>query len=122
MTPNQNQGSRHQKYPTYVHCSTPSPKFSNVFPIDSYVKISLPNLSLNLAQIGWKLEEECFEIFAPIGSHVNEKEKQIVKNWKLWKKNPTNKIGLEIWWRASYPQNLAWIHAAVSEKPEFNGR
>ncbi len=30
MTPNQTQGIRHQKYPTYVHCSTPSPKFSFV--------------------------------------------------------------------------------------------
>ncbi len=30
MTPNQTQGIGHQKYPTYVHCSTPSPKFSSV--------------------------------------------------------------------------------------------
>ncbi len=29
------------------------------------------------------------------------------------------KNGLEIWWRGSYPQHLAWIHAAVSEKLEF---
>ncbi len=54
MTPNQTQGIGHQKYPTYVYCSTPSPKFSSNwlydqlfsryctfqdFPIDSYVKI-----------------------------------------------------------------------------------
>ena len=28
---------------------------------------------------------------------------------------------VEIWWRErdSYPHNLAWIHAAVSEKLEF---
>ncbi len=25
---------------------------------------------------------------------------------------------IEIWCRGSYPQNLAWIYAAVSEKPE----
>ncbi len=30
MTSNQTQGIRHQKYPTYVHYSTPSPKFSSV--------------------------------------------------------------------------------------------
>ncbi len=29
------------------------------------------------------------------------------------------KSGLEIWRIGSYPQNLVWIHAAVSEKPEF---
>ena len=54
MAPTQTQGIGHQKYPTYVHCSAPSPKFvvpfalRNVFkilhiykfPIDSYVKIS----------------------------------------------------------------------------------
>ncbi len=49
--PNQTQGIGHQKYPTYVHCSSPSPKFSSTisrcwdipnfrFPIDSYIKIS----------------------------------------------------------------------------------
>ncbi len=26
---------------------------------------------------------------------------------------------MQIWWRGSYPQNLARIHAAVSEKLEF---
>ncbi len=30
MTPNQTQGIGHQKYSTYMHCSTPSPKFSSV--------------------------------------------------------------------------------------------
>ncbi len=53
MTPNQTQGSGYQKYPTYVHCSPPSGKFSSIllyaqpfwdipyfrFPLDSYVKI-----------------------------------------------------------------------------------
>ncbi len=34
-------------------------------------------------------------------------------------KKKHTKNDLEIWWRGSYPQNLAWIHAAVSEKPEF---
>ncbi len=29
------------------------------------------------------------------------------------------KYGLEIWRIRSFPQNLAWIHAAVSEKPEL---
>ena len=29
------------------------------------------------------------------------------------------KMGLEIWCRGSYPQNLAWIHKVVSEKLEF---
>ena len=24
-----------------------------------------------------------------------------------------------MWWGGSYPQNLVWVHAAVSEKPEF---
>ncbi len=33
------------------------------------------------------------------------------------------KKDVEIWWRGSYQQNLAWIYAAVSEKLEFtNGR
>ncbi len=42
-----------------------------------------------------------------------EKNKQTNKNWilKYWKN------GLEVWWRGSYPQSLAWIHAAVYEKP-----
>ncbi len=57
-------------------------------------------------------------MFAPIGSHVNENEKKCknlkIKNFEKGKKND-----LEIWLRGSYPQNLAWIHAAVSEKPEF---
>ena len=30
MTPNQTQGIGHHKYPTYMHCSTPSPTFSSV--------------------------------------------------------------------------------------------
>ena len=29
------------------------------------------------------------------------------------------KNSLEIWWIEICPQNLAWIHAAVSEKSEF---
>ncbi len=29
------------------------------------------------------------------------------------------KNGLEIWRIGSFPQNLAWIHAAVSEKPQL---
>ncbi len=29
------------------------------------------------------------------------------------------KNDLEIWWRGRYPQNLAFIHAAVSEKLEY---
>ncbi len=41
-----------------------------------------------------------------------EKTKQTNKQTK--KKN-----GLEIWWRVSYPQSLAWIHASFSEKPQF---
>ncbi len=48
--------------------------------------------------------------------HVNENEEKIVKkieNWKFWKKN---KNGLEVvWWRGSYPQNLAWIDAAADK-------
>ncbi len=24
-----------------------------------------------------------------------------------------------MWWIGSYPQNLAWMHAGISEKPEF---
>ena len=51
------------------------------------------------------------------GPMLTRTKKKIVKIWKL-------KIlkGLEIWWRGSYPQNLACIHAAVSEKLEFTGR
>ena len=30
-----------------------------------------------------------------------------------------NENGLEIWWIGSFPQNLAWIRAAVSEKPKL---
>ncbi len=26
---------------------------------------------------------------------------------------------IHVWWIGSCPQNVAWIHAAVSEKPEF---
>ena len=55
MIPNQTQGIGHQKCPTHMHRSTPSPKFSSVllydqpfsryctyqdFPTDSYVKLS----------------------------------------------------------------------------------
>ncbi len=56
-------------------------------------------------------------MFAPIGSHVNESEKKIVKLVKIV--NFEKKSGLEIWWIESYPQNLTQIHAVVSEKSEF---
>ena len=29
------------------------------------------------------------------------------------------KTGIETWWIGSCPQNFAWTHAALSEKPEF---
>ncbi len=47
---------------------------------------------------GGNQDSTIFEIFAPIGSNVNKNE--------------------------SYPQSLAWLHEAASEKPEFtdNGR
>ncbi len=35
---------------------------------------------------------------------------------KLLKKEKNN---MEIWWIGSCPQNLVWIHAAVSKKPDF---
>ncbi len=54
-----------------------------------------------------------FEIFSPIWSHVNENEKNIVKNEKFEKQK---KNGLEIWWIGTCPQNLALIHSMVSEK------
>ena len=38
--------------------------------------------------------------------------------FKLLKKEKKKKR-LEIWQIGSFPQNLAWIHAAVSEKPEL---
>ncbi len=37
-----------------------------------------------------------------------------IENFAKKKKN-----GLEIWWRGSYRQYLAWTRAAVSEKPKF---
>ncbi len=46
------------------------------------------------------------------------KMKKIHKNLKI-ENFEKRKYGLEIWWRGSYPQNLAWIHQAVSEKREF---
>ena len=48
----------------------------------------------------------------------NEKKKNR-KNLKIENFENRKKNGLEIWWRGSYSQNLAWIHAAVSEKLEF---
>ena len=55
-----------------------------------------------------------------LGSNVNENEKKNLKNFKtkmeILKKKQN---GLEMWLRRSCPQNVAWIHAAVSEKPEF---
>ncbi len=50
-----------------------------------------------------------------MGSHVNENENLKLKILKKKKK----KKCLEIWWIGSFPQNLSWIHAVVSEKPEF---
>ncbi len=47
---------------------------------------------------------------------LTKMKKKIVKKIEHFEKR---KNSLEIWWRGSYPQNLAWIHAAVSEKPEF---
>ncbi len=44
----------------------------------------------------------------------NRKNLKIENFEKTKKKN-----GLEIWWRGIYAQNLAWIHAVVSEKLEF---
>ncbi len=44
------------------------------------------------------------------------KTKKNCKNLKISKKQ---KNGQEIWWIGSFPYNLAWIHAAVSEKLEF---
>ncbi len=44
-------------------------------------------------------------------------EKLKLENFE--KKKTKTKNGLEIWWRESYPENLAWIHAAVSEKAKF---
>ncbi len=50
------------------------------------------------------------------------KTKTIRKNLKMEnnkKKKNHKKNVLEIWWRGSYPQYWACIHATVSEKPEF---
>ncbi len=58
-----------------------------------------------------------FEIFAPTQGPMltKTKKKKIRKNLKIEKRQ---KNGLEILWRGSYPQTLAWIHMAVSEKLE----
>ncbi len=52
---------------------------------------------------------------------VTETKKKIkilnIKNFENKKKNR-----LEIWRVGSFPQHLAWIHAAVSEKTELKGR
>ena len=40
------------------------------------------------------------------------------KNLKI-KNFEKRKNGLEIYWMGSFPQNLAWFHAAVFEKPEL---
>ena len=70
-----------------------------------------------MVEIGPKLwVKQPFEILAPIGSHVNENEKKNHKNFKILEE----KNSLEIWWIRSFAQNLTWIHAAVSEKPELN--
>ena len=59
----------------------------------------------------------------PIGSHVNEddksRKKMKIETFEKNNNNNNNKNALEIWWRVSYPQKLAWIHATVSDKPEF---
>ncbi len=61
-----------------------------------------------------------FEILAPMGSHVNEKEKKNRKNLKIKTfEKKEKKIGLEIWRIGSFPQNFAWIHGAVFEKFEL---
>ncbi len=57
-------------------------------------------------------------MLAPIGSHVNENEKNnrknlVIENFETRKICSGDMVGREL------PQNLAWIHAAVSEKPEF---
>ncbi len=44
--------------------------------------------------------------------------KKIHKNVKI-ENFEKRKNGLEIWWKGSYPQNLASILAAVSETLEF---
>ena len=68
----------------------------------------------NWIEIVW---EVAFEILAPIGclGPMLTKTKKIVKFWKskILKKE---KNGLEIWRIGSFPQNLAWIHEAASEK------
>ncbi len=71
-------------------------------------------------KFGWNrivtVGEVVFEISAPIGSHVNENKKKNRKNLKIKIKK---KNGLELWRLGSFPQNLAWIHAIVTEEPEL---
>ena len=59
-----------------------------------------------------------------LGSHVNEKKKQNKnrKNLKIKILKKRKKKGLEKWRIGSFPQNLALIRAAVSEKPELMDR
>ena len=47
---------------------------------------------------------------------------KIICKLKILTPPPPQTIVLEIWWRGIYPQNLAWVHAAVSEEPQFAGR
>ncbi len=51
-----------------------------------------------------------------MGSHANENEKSLLK-FKILKNGEKN--GLEIWWIATFPPNLALIPLMVSEKPLF---
>ncbi len=54
----------------------------------------------------------------PLGPMLTKTEKKIVKiqKSKIFK---NGKIGLEIWWIATFPQNLALIRLTVSEKTYF---
>ena len=64
----------------------------------------------------------CFEILAPPKKKSPMlTKKKIAKFFENQQKKNKNKQknGLEILWRGSYPQNLAWIHAGVSKKPQF---
>ncbi len=51
---------------------------------------------------------------------LTEKKKKITK-CEIWTFLKKKKNGLRIQWLSSFPLNLAWIHAAVSEKHELTG-
>ncbi len=95
--------------------------FDKLVSTDQY--LGSPMTIIFIIKFGWDRTKTVGEVaFWKFGSHrvhVNKNKNKKCKNLKIKNFENRKKNGLEIGWIGSFPQNLAWIHAAVSEKPEL---